>query len=507
MRPRFCGVLLHISSLPSTCGIGDMGPSAYAFADLLLRNGINHWQFLPVTPTSPFIGNSPYSSPSAFAGNLLFISPEKLAEKGFVSYADLDCATERMRNCGLEPERVDYARVEEQRAPLLQAAFERNRLRLRDDPDFQHFCAEHNHWLHAYARFVTLKEEHGGASWAHWPEPLRRCTEQALQRWDAHAGAAMERQKFFQYLFFSQWTELHGYCKKAGLKFIGDLPIYVTHDSADVWANPHLFKLDADFQPEFVAGVPPDYFSATGQRWGNPVYNWEAMQRDGFAWWRRRLAHNLLLTDLVRLDHFRGFCGYWEIPAAEKTAVNGQWRDAPGPALFASFRRFFGELPLIAEDLGVITPDVRELMHAFGLPGMKVLQFAFDGIPARNPDVPFRHRPNQVVYTGTHDNPPSRAWFAAASPAEKANLRAWLGYEVSEDGAHEALLRLALASPAELAVLPVQDILGLGLEARMNMPSTSSGNWEWRISPCRMERDLPSAFARLGEMCNLYGRR
>ncbi len=499
MRPRLSGVLLHISSLPSGRGIGDLGPSAHAFARLLAECNQSAWQFLPLGPTSPAIGNSPYSSPSAFAGNPLFISPDVLVQEGFVSYADCDGAC---REDGRLEIRVDYEGVERERETLLGAAFERNRQRLETDTGFAAFRAEHGYWLDDYARFMTIKKAHDGAVWTRWPERLARRDPSALAAWDAAERAPMQRERFIQYLFYRQWTQLRALCHTLGVRLIGDAPIYVTHDSADVWANPRFFKLDEIFTPTVVAGVPPDYFSATGQRWGNPVYDWDALQKDGFGWWIRRLEHNLLLFDTVRLDHFRGFAGYWEIPAAEKTAVNGKWVNAPGNALFATLGRRMGNLPFIAEDLGVITPDVRELQRDYRLPGMAILQFAFGG--GKNPYAPFRLDPFRVVYTGTHDNAPTRGWFCQdATYEEKENLAAYVGHEVTEENCHRVLMRLAHASVAGLSVVPMQDVLGLGMEARMNTPSVAEGNWIWRM---RADDLRPESLIQLTRATSLFGR-
>ena len=507
MTPRISGVLLHISSLPSVHGIGDLGPAAHAFANLLADAGQAVWQFLPLNPTSPAIGNSPYSSPSAFAGNPLFISPERLLEEGFVSPADVDAAREHaLCACPLNPfeeSTVDYERVDHERHQLLLIAFERNSHRLETDLGFREFTSANADWLEDYARFMTIKDAEGGASWVHWPEPLARRDPMALAAWDRDHAGPMQRERFIQYLFFHQLAALRSTCRKRGIRLVGDAPIYVTHDSADVWSNPQFFKLDGAFMPTVVAGVPPDYFSPTGQRWGNPVYNWDALAADGFRWWLRRLSHNLTLVDRVRLDHFRGFAGYWEIPASEETAINGRWVAAPGMALFGVLTRHMDYLPFIAEDLGVITPDVRELQRSFSLPGMKVLQFAFGGSLDENPYVPFHHEQACVVYSGTHDNAPTRGWFTHASHEEKANLAAYVGHDVHEGNAHEVLMRLALGSVAGVSVLPMQDVLGLGMESRMNVPNQSQGNWAWRL---RADQMRPESFTQLAYYSQLYAR-
>ena len=486
MRLRISGALLHISSLPSRHGIGDFGPEAYAFARLLARTGQTLWQFLPLNPTSPGIGNSPYSSPSAFAGNELFISPELLLEEGFVTREDIETADgeSALFHCSGNDALVDYERVHRHREVLLRRAFNGSADRLATDASFKGFVEENGWWLEDYARFVTIKSANEGASWTRWPEPLARRDPAALAEWDACERAAMQRTRFSQYLFYRQWAKLRKVCTKLGVRMVGDVPIYVTHDSADVWANTRFFRLDEAGAPPVVAGVPPDYFSPTGQRWGNPLYDWDELERNNFLWWTRRLMHNLAMFDSVRLDHFRGFAGYWEVPAEEETAMNGRWVDAPGYKLFSALARRLVSLPIIAEDLGVITPDVRELQRQLGFPGMAVLQFGFGGNLLENPHAPFMHYRSQAVYTGTHDNAPTLGWFRElASWEEKSKLSAFTGLGLTEENISSVLVRLALSSVADMAVVPVQDILNLGMESRMNTPSTTGGNWRWRLLP------------------------
>ena len=503
---RRYGLLLHISSLPSPWGIGDLGPTAHAFAENLASVGASVWQFLPLNPTSTFIGNSPYSSPSAFAGNPLFISPESLARDGWVTHMDLDDSFLHLpggRLCS-DPAQVDFAAVTAHRAHVLGAAFKRAEHSLPAHEDFRRFCREHDYWLHDYARFVSIKQEHGGLSWMDWPKALKLRDHEALRHWDERAARDIQREKFIQYLFFSQWRRLRESCQRLGVSLLADVPIYVTHDSADVWMSPYYFNLDDDMHPVTVSGVPPDYFSETGQRWGTPVYNWERMARDDFSWWKQRLGHVLALADMARLDHFRGFCAYWDIPAQEETAVCGQWVEAPATALFTALREHFGGLPFLAEDLGVITDDVRECMAAFALPGMHVLQFAFGGEDmAGNPDIPYAHANNAFVYTGTHDNPPTRSWFGAAQEQERGNFRDYLGFMPAVDSAASALTRLAFASVAECAVLPVQDALNLGPESRMNTPGIAAGNWGWRMTT---DQAHPAKFNWLKDLARVYGR-
>lgn len=498
MFTRASGLLLHITSLPSRYGIGDMGPAARAFARLLRETGQLYWQFLPLGPTSPAIGNSPYSGCSAFAGNPLLISPEVMVEDGLISWADVDFPV-----LGT-PGRADYAAAEQCRTRVLRAAFERNRHWLESDHDFKTFRAR-NGWLQEYVRFVTIKNHHGGAMWSQWPDSLRFRDGQALARWDEDHAQELLYESFVQYVFFRQWHALHDHCKNLGVRLVGDVPIYVTYDSADVWANPQFFKLDEQLAPVSVAGVPPDYFSKTGQRWGNPVYDWEALAQDGFAWWIQRMAHNFAMADVVRVDHFRGFAGYWEIPAEEETAINGQWVDAPGMALFAALSRHFTVLPLIAEDLGVITADVRELKKAFHLPGMKVLQFGFGGERLiENPDSPMNHERHCVLYTGTHDNPTMREWFTRdAGEQGRSNFSTFAGCAVGESTVADVAMRMVMSSVANTIILPVQDVLGLGEEARMNTPSVPAGNWEWRLRPEELD---PAFYRQLARMTAFYGR-
>ena len=503
---RRFGLLLHISSLPSCWGIGDLGPAAHEFAGQLAACGAAVWQFLPLNPTSTVIGNSPYSSLSAFAGNSLFISPEYLMRDGYLTYEDLDSAFSAIPggSLGQDMAQVNYEAVTAHRRYLLNAAYARAAPSLAEHDEFKIFCQEHDYWLHDYARFVSMKKNFGGISWVFWPDELARRHDEALGAWDAQYAHEIEREKFTQYLFFSQWLKLRKTCNDAGILLMADIPIYVTHDSADVWAYPQYFNLDEQMQPVTVSGVPPDYFSLDGQRWGTPVYRWDIMADDDFSWWKKRLGHTLLIADLARLDHFRGFCGYWEIPASEETAVNGEWKSAPASDFFTSLQRHFGKLPFIAEDLGVITPDVRQVMQDFSLPGMHVLQFAFSGKDfAANPDIPHAHTNRSVVYSGTHDNATSREWFATAGQVEKKNLADYAGAQILDDTASGILARLTFGSVADLAVLPVQDALNLGKEARMNTPGIGAGNWTWRLLPGQIHE---GSFAWLKEMAAVYGR-
>jgi len=498
MHRRGAGVLLHVTSLPSPYGVGDMGPGARNFLDFLAKAGQSCWQILPLTPTSSFIGDSPYSSDSAFAGNPLLISPEIMAEDGWIERSELGGMPDH------DPSKAAYSEAEAYKNRLFDAAFSRHAASLGSNCPFTRFRAANAHWLEDYCLFKAIKHSLGGLSWTRWPHELRDRDPAALSERRESLARKILREAFIQFLFFDQWEKLKEYASKKDILIIGDAPIYVTQDSADVWTNPGLFKLGPDREPLYVAGVPPDYFSETGQRWGNPVYDWPAHQATGFAWWIMRLAHNFALYDFVRLDHFRGFAGYWEIPAEEKTAVNGKWVDAPGIAFFKALLGHFPALPILAEDLGVITPDVRELRDGFGFPGMKILQFAFgDGI-GENRDAPHNHTENCVAYTGTHDNNTTLGWYLGdIGEAERIVLREYLGRDMEPGDVPWELVRTAYMSVAKMAVAPMQDLLGLGVEARMNMPSKAKGNWTWR---CR-DADLPDRLAeKLKALARLYGR-
>jgi len=475
-----------------------MGPGARIFLDFLKKAGQSFWQILPLTPTSPFIGDSPYSSDSAFAGNALLISPDILAEDNWIEASDLG------RTADLDPSCAAYPEAWAFKERLFAAAFARSGPALPHNAAFQRFLRDEDHWLADYCLFKAIKGSLGGLMWTSWPREFRDRHPEALAECRENLAQRIEKEAFIQFLFFEQWERLKDYAAKRDILVIGDAPIYVTLDSADVWANPGLFKLTSEGCPEFVAGVPPDYFSETGQLWGNPVYDWPVHQNQGFAWWIMRLSHSLRLYDFVRLDHFRGFCGYWEIPAGEKTAVNGHWAEAPGTELFKALSGHFPSLPIVAEDLGVITPDVRELRDNCGFPGMKVLQFAFGPDIGENPDAPHHHVENCAVYTGTHDNNTTLGWFLRdAGEAGRQSLRKYLNRDLPSQDAPWALLRLAYMSVARMAMAPMQDLLGLGYEARMNTPSTAQGNWTWRVEAQALTEDLA---AKIKALTILYGR-
>ncbi|MCS7312168.1 MAG: 4-alpha-glucanotransferase [Acidobacteria bacterium] len=497
VRRRGSGILLHVTSLPSPFGVGDLGPSAYRFVDFLAEARQSFWQVLPLTPSSLGGGGSPYNAMSAFAGNPLLISPERLVEDGWLAPEDLEAPPD------LPEHRVDYPKVYALKRGLLERAFERSGRRRRD-PDYQWFVEAHATWLEDYALFVALSEHFRNQSWDRWPPPLRDRHPVALDRARRRLGRRVAMEKFWQYLFFRQWQALRAYARERGIQIIGDLPLYVDFHSADVWVHPDLFRLDDQKRPTHVTGVPPDYFSATGQRWGHPVYRWDVLQQRGYDWWVRRIAHNLSLYDLVRVDHFRGFVAYWEIPAHEPTAVYGHWVEAPAEDFFRTLSRHFPCLPIIAEDLGVITPDVREVMERWGFPGMRVLLFAFGPDMSTNPYAPHNHVRHCVVYTGTHDNNTVRGWFEQeASDEDRHRLFRYLGRTVTADEVAWEMVRLAMMSVADRVVIPMQDVLGLGAEARMNTPATTAGNWEWRLPSHRI---TPELARRLADLTETYGR-
>ncbi|MGE4441209.1 MAG: 4-alpha-glucanotransferase [Desulfomicrobium sp.] len=495
---RECGVLLHVSSLPNRHGIGDFGPCAHEFIDFLVSGAQKVWQMLPLTPINPGAGNSPYSSYSAFAGNTLFISPELLAREGILRATDVEHPP------AFSPDRVDYEAASAWRLKLLEQAFDAVFPRLRSDAAFAAFCRAESFWLEDYCLFAALKREQGGASWLDWPRGLRLREPGDLGRARERLGYDMLRERYHQYLFKRHWDSLREYAAMRGVRLLGDVPIYVSLDSCDVWAHRELFELDGQGLPIYCAGAPPDYFSATGQMWGNPVYDWGFQERDGFAWWTERLRHESRRFDMLRLDHFRGFCGFWQVPACEPTAENGLWISGPGERFFRTMRKRLPKLSILAEDLGVITEDVVSLMHEFGFPGMKILQFAFSEDMGANSYIPHNIPVRSAVYTGTHDNNTVRGWFSQELGEEgQARVRAYTGRDVNADNAADALIRMALGSVAALCVIPMQDYLNLGAESRMNMPGVAGGNWGWRMPTGAGSMEL-AAWMRL--LAGMYGR-
>jgi 4-alpha-glucanotransferase len=498
LNKRNSGILLHITSLPSQYGIGDLGSGAYSFADFLAESNQRFWQILPLSLTCTAYANSPYSSFSAFAGNHLLISPERLVRDGILTGADLDGVPE------FSGERVDYPAVTKYKEKMFRLAYRKNRDKLADHQNFQKFCSEHAYWLDNYSLFISLKNHFKGSDWGTWPQELRDREDGALREWSEKLHEEILREKFLQYIFFTQWSSLKNYCDSIGIKIFGDIPIYVNYDSADVWANPAIFNLDSEKRPAFVSGVPPDYFSSTGQLWGHPVYRWDVLKKNHYSWWIKRIEHNLKLFHLFRFDHFRGFVGYWEVPAGEKTAINGKWVKAPAEDFFKIILKHFPHISIIAEDLGIITDDVREIMAKFGFPGMKVLLFAFSEDLPTNPYAPHNHVKNCVVYTGTHDNNTIKGWFRKELDAEdRKRLSDYIGREVTEKTVSWEIIRLAMMSVADMVIVPMQDILGLGEKERMNLPASTNGNWEWRVLP---EQLSPPLSKKLSELTKIYGR-
>ena len=470
---RRAGILLHLSSLPSPYGIGSMGEQAREFVNFLAAGGQSFWQILPLGQTS--YGDSPYQSFSSYAGNPYFIDLDTLAGEGLLEeqeYRDLDW--------GGDGERVDYGVLYERRYPVLRQACAR--LLEGEDAGFAAFCREQESWLEDYALFMALKERHGGGCWQEWPEEERLRRPQALEKARRELGAETDFWKGVQYLFHSQWMALKAYANGKGISIIGDLPIYVAADSADVWANPEQFQLDEEGRPIQVAGCPPDAFTADGQLWGNPLFDWERMKEEGYRWWLDRIAYQFRLFDVLRIDHFRGFDAYYAIPYGETTARNGKWRKGPGLDFFQTVEEKLGKRAIIAEDLGFLTPSVHRLLRDTGYPGMKVLQFAFDSRERGSDYLPHCYPTHCVVYTGTHDNDTIQGWMASAPRKTAAYAREYLRLTKGE-GYHWGMMRSAWASPAELAVMQMQDLLGLDSRARMNTPSTLGDNWQWRCPP------------------------
>ena len=493
------GILLHLTSLRSDYGIGDMGPGAYEFVDFLAETKQSYWQMLPLNPTNPAMDNSPYSSVSMYAGNPLVISPEVLLENGLLKKSDMKTIPD------FAWERVNYDEVIQFKNNLFHAAFERfNKNKKIFRNDFDHFIDKNAHWVEDFAFFRALKSSYQEQSWSHWPQEVRDRNEKTLSTLKKKLRERIDLEKFIQFLFYNQWNALKKYSNDKGVQIIGDVPYYVSYDSVEVWKNPEIFKLDKNKMPEFVAGVPPDYFSSTGQLWGNPVFRWDVLKETEYEWWIQRMKHNLSLFDLVRIDHFRGFVAFWEVPATEKTAVKGEWIKAPVMDYFNTLLKHFPHLPIIAEDLGFITPDVVETIHHFGFPGMRVLSFAFgDNLP-RNPDAPHNYIQNCIVYTGTHDNNTVKGWFDQEADVKmQKSLYKYIGRKVTRDEVSQEFVRMAMQSVANTCILPMQDILGLGPEARMNRPATSSGNWSWRLLPEQITSALKEYLA---ESTELYGR-
>lgn len=496
---RTCGILLHVTSLPSRFGIGDLGPEAERLLRWLSSAGQRVWQILPLNPITG--GGSPYTALSAFAGNPWLISPERLVENGYLDESEMPPH--------LAVSATDYPRVAVERDATLRRAWKRASSSDGVSREVDSWSQEQDirTWIDDWALFATIRALHGGRSWRDWPERLRHRDENALDEIREIRGDDLRFHRFSQWLFHQQWGHVHRYAAGLGISIFGDAPIYVSWDSADVWAHPDRFLLDRNLEPTVVAGVPPDYFSETGQLWGNPIYDWKRMRRDGFPWWTERLRTNLGAVDVLRLDHFRAFAGYWEIPASETTAVDGRWKKGPGIELFHVVSRTLGELPLVAEDLGTITPDVEELLATSGFPGMKVMQFGF-GEPD-NIHLPHRYAPATIGYTGTHDNDTFLGWFRAAGERERNHAIRYL-HARSEHSVVRNAIEALYQSKANGAIVPMQDVLELGSSARMNTPGTVEGNWTWRFQPDRLSEEDARRLARLARetgrvelMCDL----
>jgi 4-alpha-glucanotransferase len=484
---RKSGLLLHITSLPGKFGIGDLGPQAYKFADFLAESKQQVWQILPLNPPAgPRF--SPYNSFSAFAGNTALISPELLYQAGLLTKKEIQECPKFAKT------RVEFAKVIAFKSKLFKTAYKR----YQKTEKYEQFCAENSRWLDDYALFSALREHFKNRLWCKWPEELRDRGKNALAEAKKELREAISREKFLQYLFFEQWFNLKRYCSRLGIEIIGDIPIYVAYQSADVWSHPEIFKLDRNKRPTCVSGVPPDLFSKTGQLWGNPIYNWRVLKNTNYGWWFERLGHNLSMLDRVRIDHFRGFFGFWQVPAGDKTAKNGKWVRGPGKKFFDIIFKHFPKQAIIAEDLGHITNDVKSYVKSAGLAGMRVLQFGFGGNPKTNPHFPGNHIKNSICYTGTHDNNTIVGWFKnELSEQQKIRLFDCLGHKPKAGEIHWEMIRLAFGSKADLAIVPVQDILGLGPDARMNRPARALGNWKWRLKPGQFTHQVLVKLAQL----------
>jgi 4-alpha-glucanotransferase len=491
---RNAGILLHPTSLPSKYGIGDMGDDAFKFVDFLEKAGQKLWQVFPLGPTG--YGDSPYQCFSAFAGNPNLISPDKLVRDGLLHENDLERIPEH------NPIKIDYGQVIEYKKSLLKKAFINFKSDIKKiEKEFNKFCDENNEWLDDFALFMAAKEAHGGIVWKDWDKGLVLREKKSMSEWSEKLSDDILYQKFVQYEFFNQWSAVKTYANSKGIKIIGDMPIFIAYDSADLWANKDLFTVDKEGVLETVAGVPPDYFSETGQLWGNPLYRWKIMERDDFLWMRNRFANLFKMVDIVRIDHFRGFEAFWEIPGDAETAINGRWVKAPGEKLFISLNKHLGEVAILAEDLGVITPEVEKLRDDFKFPGMKILQFAF-GTDMERKFLPHNYISNCVVLTGAHDNDTTRAFFEKAKEDKTSDIfdhfQKYLNY-YGDNYVYE-LIRLAYASVADIVIVPMQDILNLGGEARMNFPGKLGGNWMWRFTWDQISDELHLKYSGLAEL-------
>jgi 4-alpha-glucanotransferase len=487
---RSAGILLHPTSLPGKFGIGDLGPNAFRFVDFLKGAGQKLWQVFPLGPTG--YGDSPYQCFSAFAGNPLLISPELLYKEGFLNKDDIE------NTPSFNPHQIDFGNVINYKSNLLRKGFERfSSSKKIFEKECDDFYDKNNYWLEDYALFMAAKQFHNGVLWTQWDKSIASRYENELENWKVKLHSEIQYQKFIQYIFDKQWNEIKKYAHEAGIKIIGDLPIFIAYDSADLWANKEQFSVRIDGTLETVAGVPPDYFSATGQLWGNPLYRWKVMEQDNFSWWQKRISKLLELVDIIRIDHFRGFDAYWEIPGNAETAINGRWVKAPGEKLFSTIKKNLGSLLIIAEDLGVITDSVENLRDKFEFPGIKILQFAF-GENMEKKFLPHNHIRNCVIHTGSHDNETTRGFFESEKK-KKSGIFEWaqkyLNY-YGEDIVFQ-LIKSAYASVSNIVVIPMQDILNLGNEARMNLPGTTGGNWTWRFTWDQVGHELANTYKEL----------
>jgi 4-alpha-glucanotransferase len=505
--PRSSGILLHLTSLAGRFGIGDLGPSAYEFADFLFAAGQKLWQVLPLNPTG--YGDSPYQCFSAFAGNPLFVSLEALRDRGLLQGSDL------AQPPPFPDDFVDYGSAIKFRMTALRRAAQVFFAdgSAADHAAFNRFCENTSSWLDDYALFMACKDAHGGTIWTSWDPQIRERDARAVTECSRKLAPELKAYKYWQFEFFRQWNNLKAYCRERGIHFMGDIPIYIAHDSAEVWAHPEMFFLDDQGRPTVVSGVPPDYFSATGQLWGNPIYRWESLAASGYKWWIERFRASLALFDLVRLDHFRGFEAYWEVPGDELTAINGRWVKGPGEDFLSALQDEFGPLPIVAENLGVITPAVEKMRERFGLPGMSLLQFAFGTDPQGPSFRPHNYNRDLAAYTGGHDNDTTLGWWASSGAGDSTRTpedvriehdfaRAYLDFN-DESEINWVMIRAVLASVANFAIIPLQDVLGLGSTARMNRPGTVSGNWRWRYHPGALTSELSS---RLRSLVTMYDR-
>ena len=489
---RTSGVLMPISSIPSPYGIGTMGKQARKFVDFLVKGGQKYWQILPICPTS--YGDSPYQSFSSFAGNPYFIDLEYLCKDELLTKKECESF-----QWGSNPKYVDYGIMYESRYALLRKVYAR--FTKKEPQDFEKFCENEKQWLDDYALFMALKDANGGQAWSNWDKSLRLREKKAMEEATETYSEEIRFYKMLQYLFYQQWNALKTYANEAGIEIIGDVPIYVAGDSADVWANPDQFYLDENLEPIEVAGCLPDAFSDDGQLWGNPLFRWDVMKKDGYTWWTRRIKAMSELYDIIRIDHFRGFDSFYAIPAKDDTAKNGQWKQGPGMDLFCELEKKLGKLPIIVEDLGFLTPSVHKLLKDSGFPGMKVIQFAFDS-REESDYLPHTYTNHCVVYTGTHDNDTVMGWMKTAPKASVKYAKEYLNL-TKEEGYNWGMMRAAWSSVADMAIVPMQDILGLGSEARINTPSTLGNNWKWRATPEQIDAKVAK---KLYHYMQMYGR-